>query len=59
MKDLALDIFLSQNLHACKIPAEVDLTFFNVLLFPLSLPLPLSWKYTPNERPIKYNFLWK
>lgn len=28
MKDLALDIFLSQKLHACKIRSKVDLTFF-------------------------------
>lgn len=41
MKDLAPDIFLRQNLHACKIPSKADLTFFNVLQFPLCLPLPL------------------
>lgn len=31
MKDLALDIFLSENLHACKISLKVDLNFLNVL----------------------------
>lgn len=28
MKDLALDILLSQILHACKVHSKVDLTFF-------------------------------